>query len=85
MHAIRIPKIKYIEEVSSRKLYEGSVSTRRFHLEPSQFGKDWACVSTRPVPFGTDARNCAGDICLAGEQENNRIAEEKRQSLFFEL
>ena len=28
--------------------------------------------------------NCTGDICLAGVLENNRIAKELRQSLFFE-
>ena len=42
-------------------------------------------VSTRPVSFGTDTRNCAGDICLAGVQENDRRVEEARQSLYFEL
>ena len=30
-------------------------------------------------------KNCAGDICLARVQENNRSAEETRQSLFFKL
>ena len=37
----------------------------------------------RPVPFGADAQNCAGDICIAGVQKNNRRAEGALLSLFF--